>query len=252
MTAFVLGDGARLAYDVAGHGAPIVLFHGAESDMQSLGALGAALQPHLTVVRYDQRGCGQSDGAESPHDLLDLADDAVALMAHLGWDRFSVFGTSLGGRIAQAVALRHPARVHEVVLCNTWPLGHKLAELNPLTFSRMQVLRAGLPATARALAQMFYTPALVDAQPALVNRYAQWLPYSHRMALAAAAYPTGHAALPQPTLLLSGDQDVIVPTAIVRALAREIPTAGCRCCPVSGMRLPRRQHRRLRRPSLRS
>jgi len=225
MSAFAELSTVRTAYETSGAGLPIVLVHGAESDMGSLLSLQEALKASAKVVRYDQRGCGCSADTGTVHSILDLAQDAVDLMGALGHSKFSVFGTSLGGRIAQAIAAQHPESVDRLVLCNTWPLSEQLSELNPAGFLKLQVLRRGLPATAHELAEIFYTPALASAQPELAARYAKWPPDSPRAALALEVHAYEPGAIRCPTLLLSGTDDALVPSWVMRKLADGIPGA---------------------------
>lgn len=215
----------RVAYVAEGSGEPIILIHGAESDMRGLASLSAALKQFCMVIRYDQRGCGSTECFSEEHHIPDLANDVVELMEAIGFSRFTVFGTSLGGRIAQAVALLHPQYVSKLVLCNTWPLDKQYAELNPEAHAKLQNLRAGLPETASAVAEMFYTPALIAAQPSLADRYATWRPNSPRTALTAETHHLGSPPIALPTLLISGAEDALVPTAILQNMAKQMPAS---------------------------
>lgn len=215
----------RAAYVTEGSGEPIVLIHGAESDMRGLASLAAELKKFFTVIRYDQRGCGSTQCPDEGHHIPDLANDVVELMETIGFSRFAVFGTSLGGRIAQAVALLHPEHVSRLVLCNTWPLDKLHAELNPEGHAKLRTLRAALPDTARAVAEMFFTPAMVAAQPGLVDRYATLRADSPRTALAAETHDLGRPPISMPSLLISGSEDAIIPTDILRNMAKQMPAS---------------------------
>lgn len=68
---------------------------------------------------YDQRGLGQSGKPDQDYTMADYADDCVALMDAVGWDRADVMGISFGGMVAQHVVLRHPERVNKLILACT-------------------------------------------------------------------------------------------------------------------------------------
>jgi len=225
MTRFAELQHARTAYDDRGEGPVIVLLHGAEANRHSFDALAGALAPAARVINYDQRDCGETLGPRNEHQLADLANDAAELMVLLGHARYSVMGTSLGGRVAQVLALAHPQRLERLVLCNTWPVDRVLSEVNPQGTARLQALRAGLPATGRELAEMFYTPAHVHEHPALAGRFNSLKPASRRSALALQTCDFPRERLQMPVLCISGSEDRIVPPGVMRALADSLPRA---------------------------
>jgi 3-oxoadipate enol-lactonase len=95
------------------------------------------LARHFELLGYDQRGLGQSEIPDGPYAMGDYAEDAAALLDHVGWDRCAVLGVSFGGMVAQEFAVRHPGRVERLVLACTSPGGggggsyplHELASL---------------------------------------------------------------------------------------------------------------------------
>jgi 3-oxoadipate enol-lactonase len=113
-----------LAYVRRGAGAPLLLIMGVAGHhrMWSEEFL-AALAQRFDVVAFDNRGIGESARAEAGLTLDDLATDAVAVMDHLGWETAHVVGISMGGAIAQLVALDHPSRVRTLTLGCTWAEG---------------------------------------------------------------------------------------------------------------------------------
>ena len=91
------------------------------------------LNAHFTVLRYDQRGLGQSGKPDQHYSMADYADDAAALMDLVGWDRAAVLGVSFGGSVAQELARRHPERVTRLALACAnpgGPFGYPLLELH--------------------------------------------------------------------------------------------------------------------------
>jgi 3-oxoadipate enol-lactonase len=81
------------------------------------------LEPHFDIVAYDHRGIGESDRADGPFSVADLADDAAGLIGTLGWSQAHVFGISLGGMVGQELVLRHPDVVRTLTLGCTWAGG---------------------------------------------------------------------------------------------------------------------------------
>lgn len=113
-----------LAYVRRGEGPPLLLVMGVAGHHRMWGEeFLAALAEQFDVVAFDNRGIGESFRAASGFTLDDLAADAVAVMDHVGWDSAHVVGISMGGAIAQLVALDHPARVRTLTLGCTWAEG---------------------------------------------------------------------------------------------------------------------------------
>jgi pimeloyl-ACP methyl ester carboxylesterase len=81
------------------------------------------LEPHFDLVVYDHRGIGESDRADGPFSVADLADDAAGLIRAVGWSSAHVFGISLGGMVAQELVLRQPSLVRTLALGCTWAGG---------------------------------------------------------------------------------------------------------------------------------
>ena len=84
--------------------------------LSSTGFTIPALEPHFRFITFDNRGAGRSSAPPGPYTTRLLADDAAALLEHLGIERAHVFGFSLGGLIAQELALAYPERVDHLVL----------------------------------------------------------------------------------------------------------------------------------------
>src|SRR5205823_3094975 len=111
-------DGVKIHYSEAGEGEPLLLIMGygmpGEAWLGSLPFLGG-----FRAIYYDNRGTGQSDRPGGPYTIVQMADDAAGLLDRLGIDDAHVYGVSMGGMIAQELALRHPEKVRSVGLGRT-------------------------------------------------------------------------------------------------------------------------------------
>src|SRR3954451_13765497 len=120
-------NGQRLYYEVHGDGEPLLYVSGLTTDtlvwIPQVQAFAAA---HRTVI-FDNRDAGQSSIAEGDYEIADLARDALALADALELDTFHLLGVSMGGAIAQEIALQAPDRVRTLTLAVTFPAGSAYA-----------------------------------------------------------------------------------------------------------------------------
>ena len=237
MTDFVQAGELRVAFERTGQGPALLLMHGAEASRQMFAALVPQLAKHFSVISYDQRDCGETEGPERAATLADLANDAHQLMRALGFKRAHVFGSSFGGRVAQALALMHPRLIDRLVLASTWPLPRPYEELCP-DARRLAELRQGLPATAEELAGWFFPEEFLRQRPELRRVFANARPASARSARRAATVATtldnGVADIVAPTLVLAGELDRVVPPTVTLAMAGRIRGAEAVLLPAIG------------------
>ena len=237
MTDFVQAGEVRVAFEHAGQGPALVLMHGAEASRQMFAALVPHLAKHFSVISYDQRDCGDTEGPERAATLADLANDAHQLIRALGFKRAHVFGSSFGGRVAQALALLHPRSIDRLVLASTWPLPRPYEELCP-DARRLAELRQGLPATAEELATWFFPEDFLRQRPELRRVFANARPASARSARRAATVTTtldnGVADIVAPTLVLAGELDRVVPPTVTLSMAGRIRGADAVLLPAIG------------------
>ena len=224
MPDFIDLQGTRTAFEVMGSGPPLLMLHGAEGSRRQFNAIRPALTDRYTVITYDQRDCGDTEGPDSPATLATLADDAQALLAALGHATAFVFGTSFGGRVAQALTVRHPQAVRRLVLASTWPLPVSLAAANPEVARELGRLRARLPDSAEQMAEIFFPPAFLAQHPAYRAHFKSAPPRSARSDRRAAAVSDvpdlDPSSIAHPTLLIACDADRVVPAALTLSLAQ--------------------------------
>ena len=106
-------------YEVHGQGEPLVLIPGLSADVSDYARIIAELAKHFRVIAFDNRGAGRSDKPDAPYSIAMMADDASALLDALGIRQAHIVGTSMGGRIAVDLALRHPEHVKSLVQVST-------------------------------------------------------------------------------------------------------------------------------------
>ena len=215
--------GLRTAYEISGEGPPLLMLHGAEGSRRQFNAIRPELADRYTVIAYDQRDCGDTVGPETPATLADLADDARALLQSLGHETAFVFGTSFGGRVAQAFAVRHASCVRRLVLASTWPVPVSARVANPEVSQELARLRSLLPGSAEQLAEYFFPAAFLAEQPAFRGHFkaapARSARSDRRMAAVQDTPDLDISRIDRPTLLVAGALDRVVPMQATLSLA---------------------------------
>lgn len=182
----------------------------------------------------DYRGTGDSDTPHGPYSTDMFADDAIAVLDALGVDRADVYGTSMGGRVAQRLATLHPDRVRRLILGCTSPGGAHAVERSDAV--RRSLAQPDAEANRRALLELMYTPhwLAVHHGPYATLGDPGMTPQARRNHLRASAEHDSWAALPHigaPTLILHGGDDVLNPVANADLLVSRIPGAAVRIIP---------------------
>ena len=110
----------NVSYKVSGNGQPLVLIIGFGSTQNLWYSQVCAFSKHYRVVTFDNRGVGKSDKPPGPYTTKMMAGDTIALMDRLGIEKAHIVAGSMGGMIAQEMAIDHPQRVNKIVLfCTT-------------------------------------------------------------------------------------------------------------------------------------
>jgi len=124
--------GTELYYERAGEGEPLLLIQGMSATHLAWGRpFLAGLEPSFDCVIFDNRGMGRSGRAELPFTVADMAGDAAALLDALGIETAHVVGISMGGAIAQELALAHPERIRTLTLGATFCGGPESSLMAP-------------------------------------------------------------------------------------------------------------------------
>lgn len=113
-------DGININYKVEGHGEPLVMIMGFGASRSGWFPQIGFFRKYYRVITFDNRGTGKSDKPPGPYSTRMMADDTVKLMDFLGIEKAHILGLSMGGMIAQELAINYPHRVMKLVLASTY------------------------------------------------------------------------------------------------------------------------------------
>ncbi|MGP4048708.1 alpha/beta fold hydrolase [Streptomyces sp. 2A115] len=221
-------DGAVLTYDDEGprdgDGVPLVFIHGWTANRHRWDHQMANFAPKRRVIRLDLRGHGESDG--SARTIEELAADVLALLDQLKVDRFIPVGHSMGGMIAQTLALAHPERIERLVLVNSisrmaFSRGRGLlmaaSTLVPFKlFVATNIQRAFAPGYPRAEIREYIKASSATPREVVMTLYA---------AMRAFDVLDRVGEIRTPTLLVHGYHDIQLPVAQMLRMATAYPDA---------------------------
>jgi pimeloyl-ACP methyl ester carboxylesterase len=236
--AYAIINRIRMHYEVAGAGDPVLMINGLSAPAANWALQVKALAEHFQVITFDNRGVGETDLPPEPvYTMAQLADDAAALLRHLKIARAHVIGASMGGTIAQELALRHSRLVRSLVLACTW------AEADARFLHSIEswvALAYRVPVEERyryVLYPWVYSPRFFEKKQNLEMAFQRAMAYPHqtrpeaieRQARGILAWNGTRVpqlgAIRVPTLVLVGREDVLTPPEFSRVLARLIRRA---------------------------
>jgi 3-oxoadipate enol-lactonase len=236
------------AWSAVGDGAPLLLIAGLGLDGNSWWRSIPGFAERFRVITFDYRGVGRSGRAPMFCSTEDLADDAVSVLDAAGVERCLVYGFSLGGMVAQRLALRHPERVSALVLGATQAGGSRAVPPRAATLAYLWRARfLSRAAAAHAAIPHVYgercrreTPERIAAD--LEQRGRRRLdPVAYRGHVAAAMMHDSHRslhAIDAPTLVVHGENDRLIPKANGELIARAITDARLHLIPHAGHYYP--------------
>jgi 3-oxoadipate enol-lactonase len=237
-------DGTELYWESTGAGAPVLLVMGLGMNATAWWRTIPVLAERFRVIAFDNRGVGRSGRPEGPYTVAGMAADAMAVLDAAGEEAAHVYGISLGGMIAQEIALGHPRRLRALVLAATTPGGPAAVGADEATLAFFR-RRADMPADEAVWASVPYNYAAATRR---LNgeRIAQDIEQRLRFPIEPAPYTAqleaalAHDALDRlgavtaPTLVIHGTEDRMVHPANAELLARAIPGAGLLMWPHAG------------------
>jgi pimeloyl-ACP methyl ester carboxylesterase len=226
--------GIDLFYDIKGTGEPLLFISGFLCDHSYWSLLMPSLTAQYQVIRFDNRGMGRSSAPDSPYSILDMAHDTAALLEHLGIDQVHVAGHSMGGQIAQELALTYPQTVKSLILLAS------LAKGDERFHSIIQSWGDLAQKVDMTLFQQLIFPWMFSdnfyAMPEMIEQLIEWAVYYPFAPQVHSIYHQSRAILDGdttnrlhnilcPTFVLAGKQDILTPVKFSQQLAAGIPGA---------------------------
>ncbi len=235
----------RLHYERTGSGEPLLCITGFTISSAVYEPVLPLWGQRFECITYDNRGSGRSGAPLRTTSMAELAADAARLLDALGVESAHVFGISMGGMIAQELALRFPERVRGLVLAGTTPGGPRA--VRPAV-AELAAVGVGMASSFRDpgrpwLAPLLFSEEFRRTQPARVAELLRFFgahgptPWGANAHWWATVYHDTGARLGQiqaPTLVLHGAEDSFAPLANAEFLARRIPRAELAVVPGAG------------------
>ncbi len=219
----------RLYYEIDGEGPTVLLLHPVGLDSTCWSMQVGALIPGFRVLRVDLRGHGRSDVPLPPYTLSGFAADVHSLLQQLQRGPAHVIGLSLGGMVAQVLALEHPRDVRSLVLADTnstLPPEARRAMIERGEAAK----RGGMASVIESTLTRWFTPAFMGSEVAarcrerlLADDVQGWAAAWQAISELDTEPRLGEIRVP--TLVMTGEVDVSAPVARARAMAERIPGA---------------------------
>ena len=225
----------KIAWERHGAGPPLLLIQGLGYARWGWEPVVEPLARSFDVILFDNRGIGESDTPAGPYTAAQLAGDALQVLDEAGVERAHVLGTSLGGMVAQELALAHPKRVDKLVLACTTPGG---PDSFPMPEQTLKLLQKGASLREFIENALAPDPSIEIVERILRHREATAQPLEAWAAQAAAGM--GFDALARvegiraPTLILHGTEDAVVDSRNTALLERRIPDSRVELFPGAG------------------
>jgi len=239
-----IANGQRIYYESHGQGYPLVMVRGLGSNADHWYAQLPALAAHFRVIVFDNRGIGRSGDPGGDFSIQDLADDTVGLMDALAIPQAHVLGVSMGGMIAQQLALDHPRRVQGLVLVVSHCGGaHQVRPAAEISRLVGEMVTVGSPESRIKALPAFFDPETLKTGLACAQAYAAVsLKYPADAQILTRQFKAiqdfdVYDRLPtiqSPTLVVASTGDALIPPGNSEILAARIPNARMVAIPGGG------------------
>ena len=234
----------ELYYESSGSGPAVLLISGQAMTLDAWWRTVPELRRSFRVLTFDNRDMGRSSHWPWPYVVAQMADDAIAVLDAAGVEHAHVYGISLGGMVAQECALRYPERIQALVLGATTAGGieAKLANPEPLTFfvrvgamAPEEAEWAAVPYNYGLRTRREHGQRIADDIATRVEHQTETLAYLHQVAAAASHNTVGRlGSIRVPTLVVHGEDDLVMPPRNGEILAKGIPGAELKLWPEAG------------------
>ncbi|MGC2657626.1 MAG: alpha/beta fold hydrolase [Bryobacteraceae bacterium] len=228
---YALNRGVRLYWEERGAGPPLLMIMGLSFTLEMWHRLAPELALHYRLILFDNRGMGRSDVPKGRFSIPQMAQDATAVMDAAGIEAAHVLGASMGGMIAQELALRYPSRILSLMLgCTShgglisrWPDFRFRPPKDALSADRLR--------RERSLNDLLYAESTMRQlieEDLIVRAACRWTREGFLKQFAAILLWSSYWRLPRiqaPTLVVHGEEDHLIPPSNGRTVARRIPGA---------------------------
>jgi pimeloyl-ACP methyl ester carboxylesterase len=187
--------GMQMYYEVSGQGEPLVVLHGAHMNIKTMGRIIPLLAESHRVYAPEVQGHGRTTDIDRPITYQNLADDVAVFMDAVGLEKADVFGYSMGGTVALQLAIRHPAKVDQLIVAS---VSYDEAGWQP-------AFKALIPQMTREM----FAPFEEEWRKLAPNPdgYAAFVDKMIALEHEPMAWGQNIAAIKAPTLIISGDAD---------------------------------------------
>ncbi len=239
-------NGIGIYYEIHGTGEPLVLIMGLRRNIEWWYCQIPTLSKLFRVLAFDNRGAGRSDKPETDYSIRLFADDTAQLMEALGIENAHVLGVSMGGYIAQELAINYPEKVNRLILGCTSCGGNRAVMMSQERLSKFTANQGLNPGEIlRKDMDIYFSDSFIQQHPEKIEdfvvislRYYQPPDAFLRQFNACLNHDTSNRLdhISAPTLILAGDDDPLVPSENSRILKELMPGAeleffpGCRHC----------------------
>jgi len=229
----------EMYYEIHGTGEPIIFIGGFSVDHTAWLDVIERFKDSYQVVLFDNRGAGQTSAPKNAYTIEQMAEDVVSLCKKLNIKQSHFIGNSMGGFILQTLAYKHPNLVKTAIISNsTYTIN---SCFHYYVSAQFELLKANAPLSALIKASCCWAFSFQFlSQPGMLERLIQ-LTLNNPYPFTLTGYEGQYAALDKfnssdwvnqikvPTLIISGDQDLIFREPLVKSLAEKIPNANYYC-----------------------